>query len=487
MTSTAIKPQEGHDSADGMVLVILGPSDDAPPGIPLGPARLSLGAGEDDDVFLGGVGVVPAHVQMVYLEGRATLMRATHEVRLDGQPVQAFPADWAPLQVLSLSADTHLAYGEPRAAWPQAPVWTVADDELVDASSQMDRDETAPSTSGQTGDDDPDQAGQGGPLRFERGLRTRREQVVQSARLGGWAVAAAAVVVVGLVLFDLVFGSREVVLPQEMAIDQSEDVLEKLLETQPAMYRTVRLNKRQDGAIVLTGLIGDEAPYRLLADQVRQQGVNSGGNVRLDALTPERLNTLVKDLLSRHPLGSRVEMLADQVEVTVFGVQDEEEVMNRLRSELKRLGDRIAPLKLVLNFNVKPADMLLNDISMDLNRRSATRDMQVTINDAGGKITGVVAAAVEGEARATLAELKASYADRLPLSIDLRVDPKLNFSVVSLMLGGNESTATLLQRGKTQTFRLGEPVFGTGELKDIRSDGVVLALGRREMFIPLIR
>lgn len=478
--------REGQERVDESVLVILGPSEEMPPGVPLGPSRMTLGAGEEDDVFLGGVGVVPGHVHMVFLEGRATLMRAAQEILLDGQPVRSFPADWLPLQVLSLSADTHLAYGEPQSVWPHPPLWPVAEEEPSAEGSTAEAG-AAPSAESAAGETDPSPTSQGGPLRFERGLRTRREQVAQSARLGGWAMAAAAVVVVGLVLFDLLFGSREVVLPQEMAIERSEDVLEKLLVSQPAHYRTVRLNKRQDGAIVLTGLIGDEAPYRQLADQVRQQGVNSGGNVRLDALTPERLNTLVKDLLSRHPLGSRVELRADQVEVTVFGVQDEEEVMNRLRAELKRLGDRIAPLKLVLTFNVKPADMLLNDISMELNRRSATRDMQVSIDDAGGKITGVVAAAVEGEARASLTELKASYEDRLPLRIDLRVDPKLNFSVVSLMLGGNESTATLLQRGKTQTFRLGDAVFGTGELKDIRSDGVVLALGRREMFIPLIR
>jgi hypothetical protein len=86
-----------------------------------------------------------------------------------------------------------------------------------------------------------------------------------------------------------------------------------------------------------------------------------------------------------------------------------------------------------------------------------------------------------------VAEVQKTFAERLPLTVDLKVDPKLNFSVVSLTQGGDGSTATLVQRGRTQIFRVGEPVFGVGELTDIKSDGVVLALGRREIFIPLIR
>ena len=40
-------------------LVILGSTDEVPPGYLLGASRLSLGAGEADDVYLAGVGVAP--------------------------------------------------------------------------------------------------------------------------------------------------------------------------------------------------------------------------------------------------------------------------------------------------------------------------------------------------------------------------------------------------------------------------------------------
>jgi hypothetical protein len=486
MASPSFPATDLADAEARSWLVILGDAAQAPPGVELGPSRLTLGAGEDDDVFLSGVGVVPGHVQMVFLDGRATVLRATQDIRIDGQAVSQFPVDLHPLQVLSLSADTHLAYGPKGSQWPSPPPWPrQAEDEgesgspegaMLGSGEEQNVSDFAESSSLEEEEST-----------YERGSRTRREHVAHSARVGGWTLAAAAVVVVGLVLFDLIWGSREVVQPQAQAIENSEDVLERLLASDPARYKFVKLKRRNDGAISLTGFIDSDEAYRKLADQVRQQVVNSRGNVRLDAMTPDRLNGLVKDLLSRFPMGSRVERQGDQVEVLVFGVQGDPESMKNLQAELGRLAERIHPMKMELSFSVKPGDQLLNEISMELNRRSATRDMQVSLDETGGRINGVVAAAVEGEARATLQDVKQTFAQQLPLNIELKVDPKLNFTVVSLMLGGNESTATLLQRGKSQTFRVGESVFGTGELKDIRNDGVVLALGRREMFIPLIR
>ena len=76
-------------------------------------------------------------------------------------------------------------------------------------------------------------------------------------------------------------------------------------------------------------------------------------------------------------------------------------------------------------------------------------------------------------------------AQRVPLTFDLKVDPKLNFTLVGLTIGGETSTATLVQRGRVESYRLGEAVFGTGELREIRRNGVVIALGRRELFIPM--
>jgi hypothetical protein len=105
------------------ILVILGGQDESPPGFLLAASRLVIGAGEQDDVFLSGVGVVPSHLQVVYVDGRMTVLSAAQEIRVDGVPVNAFPFDWMPLQVLSLSHDTHVSYGVAGSAWPAVPTW----------------------------------------------------------------------------------------------------------------------------------------------------------------------------------------------------------------------------------------------------------------------------------------------------------------------------------------------------------------------------
>ena len=316
---------------------------------------------------------------------------------------------------------------------------------------------------------------------------TRRAQMIHGARLASVALGAATVIVVGLVVTDLIWGNREVVNPAEIVIDRSEETLKRLLASDPKNYGSVKLTVRPDGALALTGFLDSEAAFRKLAEQVRQEDVNSRGNVRLDAMTSERLSALVKDHLARFPLASRVEVTPSLVQITVFGVLTEQEGVDRIKGDLTRLAARVAPRKLEVEFRVQPADQISNEIINALGRSATTRDLQFRIDDDGGRITGLVAAAVESEARAAVAEVQKTFAERLPLTVDLKVDPKLNFSVVSLTQGGDGSTATLVQRGRTQIFRVGEPVFGVGELTDIKSDGVVLALGRREIFIPLIR
>ena len=316
---------------------------------------------------------------------------------------------------------------------------------------------------------------------------TRKAQMIHGARLASVALGAATVIVVGLVVTDLIWGNREVVNPAEIVIDRSEETLKRLLASDPKNYGSVKLTVRPDGALALTGFLDSEAAFRKLAEQVRQEDVNSRGNVRLDAMTSERLSALVKDHLARFPLASRVEVTPSLVQITVFGVLTEQEGVDRIKGDLTRLAARVAPRKLEVEFRVQPADQISNEIINALGRSATTRDLQFRIDDDGGRITGLVAAAVESEARAAVAEVQKTFAERLPLTVDLKVDPKLNFSVVSLTQGGDGSTATLVQRGRTQIFRVGEPVFGVGELTDIKSDGVVLALGRREIFIPLIR
>jgi hypothetical protein len=142
---------------------------------------------------------------------------------------------------------------------------------------------------------------------------------------------------------------------------------------------------------------------------------------------------------------------------------------------------------LQLEFRLETADQLIQEVTNALTSGPITRDMQVRLEASGSRISGLVAAPVEAEARTALNKIVEDFSSRMPLTVDLKVDSKLNFTVVSLTQGGLESSATLMQRGKTQTFRVGESVFNTGELLEVKPDGVVIALGRREMFIPLIR
>jgi hypothetical protein len=491
-----LEPELG---ADEHILVLLGGGEDAPPGFRLGPSRLSVGAGDSDDVFLSGVGVVPGHLQVVFVDGRITLLSATQEVRLSGQTVAAFPTDWLPGQVLSLSPDTHLAYGEAGATWPRPVPWDVEPDGDVNPEPAGTLDMMS-GHDGMAADAHTAMDGDAGrqmepleaeadaaPPRFQRASPSTKQAMSRSARMVASALALSALLITGMAVADLSFGEREVVNPGDQAIARASSSLSAFLAQSPADYTGVEITRREDGAVYLTGFVEQEEAYRRLAERVRQEAVESDGNVRIDVMTPRRLIALVRDHLARFPLDSRVDVKADEVSLVVFGVELEADVMDRLATELGRLGTRLKPRTMKVVFQLATPDVFFNEVAIALNKSPATRDMQFTIGDEGGVITGLVAAPVESEARTALAEVKKSFEGRLPLQVDLRVDPKLNFRVVSLTLGGNQSTATLMQRGKTQTFQLGDPVFGTGELREIKNDGVVVALGRREMFIPLLR
>lgn len=460
---------------DEFTLVVLGGDDAQQPGFLLGASRLSVGAGAEDDVFLTGVGVVPGHVQLIFLEGHITLLAAAEEVRIDGQTVTSYPCELQPRQALSLSPDTHLAYGPVGSPWPAPPPWVLPEPDEPAAQDGADATSAAQAQAAARAEEP------------ARGPVTARERAVHGARLAAMALSAATLIVVGLVVTDLVWGVGEVVNPAEVVIDRSEDALRRMLEADPDNYGSVSLSVRPDGALALTGFIDSEAAFRKLAEQVRQEDVNSRGNVRLDAMTAERLSALVSDQLARFPLGSWVDVTPTRVLVTVYGASVDAEIMGRLKSDLERLAPRLVPRRLLIRMRVEKPDKLAEEVTGALTASAVTRDLRFSIDDEGGLISGLVGAAMEADARAAVAEVQKTLVGRLPLRVDLKVDPKLNFVVLSLTQGGADSSATLLQRGKAQTFRVGEPVFGVGELVDIKVDGVVLALGRREIFIPLVR
>jgi hypothetical protein len=317
--------------------------------------------------------------------------------------------------------------------------------------------------------------------------KTVKQHMVTSARMGVVVVGVAVVMIVLAVLSNLIWGEREVVNPNEVAIDQSALVLEKMLASDKEAYRSVRLNRRDDGVLSISGFIDSDAAYQRLAQQVRQQVVSSSGNVRMDTLTQERLSALARDLISRYPLSSQVDIQGSEVLLTIFGVQTDGLDVNRLKADLNHLGKRVAPREFTLVLALEPQEKLSAEIRSALARHPTTRDFTLTIKEDTVLVSGTVAPASEAEARQVFTDLQKTYESRLPLTFDLKVDPKLNFTVVSVTMGGNASSATLMQRGKTQSYQLNDSVFGVAELKDIGEDGVTVQLGRRELFIPLTR
>lgn len=455
------------DAVD-FTLVVLGSQDEVPPGYLLGASRLSLGAGEADDVYLAGVGVAPGHVRLVFLDGQVTLLSASEEVRIDGVTVTNFPVELQPLQTLSLSPDTHLAYGAVGSKWPTPPIWEVADAAVAEPVDALQAPHFAE------------------PIRPRRVQRTVKQKVVHSARLGSVVLGVASLLLVAMVLINLIWGSREVVNPGEVAIDRAEQVLQEMVARDPVRYAAVRVVRRNDGAIALTGFMESEDAYRDMANQVRQQVVSSGGNVRLDALTRERLHGLIRDQIGRYPLGSQLDVTSEAIRLTVYGIQTEAIDPPRLLADLNRLRERVKPRQMFIEMDLEPAQAVSAEITEQLAKSPITREFQFSVVESGGSISGVVAPAAEAEARSLLENLKQSHGQRLPLTFDIKVDPKLNFNLVAMTLGGQAASATLVQRGRAETFRVGEMVFGNGELKEIRSNGVIVAMGRRELFIPLL-
>ena len=182
-------------SAHGYLLVILGQPEPDEIGFELSSARLSVGAGENDDVYVSDVGVVPGHVDMIFLDGHVTVLSAAETIYIDGQVVTKFPFDWPPLSTLSFGPDTHLAYGEKGANWPAAPEWDAPTDtagEDLTESESVDLLDYAV-------DPMDDHAGE-----FHLPFLSPRARAIHSARMTAWALAAATVIVIVFVILIII-------------------------------------------------------------------------------------------------------------------------------------------------------------------------------------------------------------------------------------------------------------------------------------------
>ncbi|MEK9822054.1 MAG: hypothetical protein VW831_06740 [Gammaproteobacteria bacterium] len=462
---------------EDFILVVLGQEDPEAMGYELTSARLSLGAGEKDDVYLADVGVVPGHIEMIFLDGRITVLSASEAIWADGERLSHFPFEWPAQSTLSFGPDTHLSYGSRGAEWPDANgLRDLIQRESNDAEMGEDTSSIAPANPSPSNEFEP----------YHNLPMTPRAQVIHSARLAVWALAAATVIVIFLVVADLLWGTRDVINPSEMAIDRSELALNRLLESDLVSYRSVKLTERPDGALALTGFIESESAYRNLAEQVRQEDSNSRGNVRLDALTSPRLLALVEDQLAGYPVRADLQVTRDEVRLTLVGLALESNDMIAIRDRLQRLGNRVAPRSFEIDMQLEPPEVITREIEDALRLGATTRELSFKIENDGGRITGLVAASVEAETRQDLEAISKSFEQRLPLTLDIQVDEKINFTVVSLSQGGEVPLATLVQYGNPTTFLQGEAVYGRAKLLEIRSDGVALLLGRRQIFLPLI-
>ena len=459
------------------MLVILGQPNPDHVGFELSSARLSVGAGDNDDVYLADVGVVPGHVEMIFLEGSITVLSAAEKIWIDGEAATKFPFDWQPLSTMSFGPDTHLSYGQKGANWPSAPVWQDAlqSEEAVTTAVDNATHEDINTNNDEHGTE------------FHPPLMTPRARAIHSARMTAWTMAAATIIVIAFVVTDVFWGSREVVHPSAVAIDLSEAVLNRLIESDPANYGSVTLTERPDGALALTGFIESEESYRQLAEQVRQEDVNSRGNVRMNAMTSSRLLALVEDQLTGYPLSSRLDVTTDEVRLTVVGIVIDAEKMDRIRAQLERLSSRVVPRNFTIDFQLVTPEKIGAEIEAELNVAATTRGLRFSAEDDGGHIRGIVAASVEEDTRQALEAIKKNFENRLKLTIDLQIDEKINFNVVSLSQGGQASLATMIQYGSTQTFLAGDAMYGVAKLLEVKSDGVDLLMGRREIFLPLIQ
>lgn len=427
--------------------------------IELHPGRLKVGAAETDDVVITSVGVAPSHASFVYIDGHITVLSANHEVRLDGVVQKQFPFEWEPLHVLTLGSE-HLTYGPEESAWPQIPV--------IEEALEL---EAAP---------EPEVPHYVPPVR-----RTAKEHAVISARRGGIVIATAiAVIILGL-LVNLFFGSRDIVSPNDRSIEKAYKDINQLLQSDKESFSTVKLEKRIDGALAISGFVDDQKSFMLLADAVRNESINTKGNVRFEAFSKEKLSEQIKDLIGNYPLKYTLTISGNDIYAELTGIKTPDLDVENLKNELGRINDRVAPR--VFHYTITtldPAD-LTKSVNAKLAASPLMRNLKFEIKNKTAVIKGVVAISAEERTMVAVRNLTSTLMSSFPVVVDIVTDPKIAFQVSSVLMGGQGAIANLTLRGKTETFRVGDEVFNAGELVEIRKDGVIVRSKNKELFVPV--
>lgn len=453
--------------ANDHLLVILNEAGSGNNGFMLESSRLSIGSGESDDVYLSAVGIVPSHLKLVFINGLMTILSAAQKIRVDGKEVISYPVDVQPLQVLSLSPDMHLSYGKKGDTWPAPIPWEISMVVEPERVKKIKVEEKKNS------------------YLHPKEIMQSKHPVAYTMRIAGGVIGVAILMTFLMHAADYFTNKKAVVNPGDVAIDRSASFFEKIKQEDPDRYGGLYIERRGDGALSIKGLIATNEDYRRLASEVRLHSVTSSGNVRLDAMTKDRFIELVNDLISRYPIASHIESDAEGLTIRLFGIKTSAIDLDRLMNELEILGKRIEPKKLKVFTELRSFEQVFDDLSRKFTESPLTKDFQIVLTDRGVRVTGTVAPSAEDISKKITDEVMSEYKEQIPLEFDVKVDRKLNFNLVGLTLDGVTSMATLMQKGRIDTFRIGESVFDAGDLKEIKLGGVILSIGKREIFIPM--
>jgi hypothetical protein len=229
----------------------------------------------------------------------------------------------------------------------------------------------------------------------------------------------------------------------------------------------------------------DHKTFLLLADAVRNQAIKTKGNVRFDALSKDKLSEQIKDLIGNYPLKYTITLSGNDIYAEITGIKTPDLDLDNLKNELERINDRVAPRKFHYTITTLDPQDLTKTINAKLASSPLTRNLKFEIKNKTAVIKGVVAASAEERTMVAVRNLTNSLMSSYPVVVDIATDPKINFQVSSVLMGGQGNMAVLTLKGKTDAFKVGDEVFGLGELLEIRKDGVVVSSKSKELFVPV--
>lgn len=418
--------------------------------------RFSVGASDRDDIYLSHVGVSPQHLSFVFVGGLVTLLSANGEVRINGSKLTTFPYDLQPLQVLSVGS-AHISYGSQGSNWPGLP------EPVAEETTESKAPPPPPPPP------------------------TKRQQVVKGATRGIAVLGMTTVVTVAALLYGFVLAPYKVVDPGEGADKSAGDEIVNIVRSAPSEFGYIKVDRRIDGALVVTGFVETDQSFRLLSDEIRRHDRATGGNVRFDALSKGKVKELVQDMLGNYPLRYEITDENGLLDIKVSGIRTANMDENLLHSELGRLKERLAPKRTSYQLDLIDANRAKIMVDEMLDRSPLTDPFEFSIEKNVATVRGVVAESAELRLRPLIESIEKELSKIFPLRMRIDVEPRVAFVVDSVYLGPTVPSAVISHKGKTETAKQGEAVFSVGELTEVRKDGVLVTIGKAQMFVPIER